>query len=147
MPDTPLRTSSGGRVPVSAVGTSAKTPARTSSAERTCSARSPSQPTSLVGIWGSVVQDAQNAAGSRVNLPNGYRIEYSAQFGSSQQAASLLLWLSIVVVIAMFFILAAAFGSGSLAALIMVNLPLALIAGIAGVFVSGGVLSIGRSSD
>jgi Cu/Ag efflux pump CusA len=42
----------------------------------------------------------------------------------------------------MFFILAAAFGSSALAALIMVNLPLALIGGIAGVFVSGGVLSI-----
>ena len=61
---------------------------------------------------------------------------------SSEQAASLLLWLSIAVVIAMFFILAAAFSSSSLAALIMVNLPLALIGGIAGVFVSGGVLSI-----
>ncbi len=91
---------------------------------------------------GGVVEDVQNAVGSRVTLPNGYRIEYSGQFESSQQAASLLLWLSIAVVIAMFFILAAAFGSSSLAALIMVNLPLALIGGVAGVFVSGGVLSI-----
>jgi len=91
---------------------------------------------------GSVVQDVQNAVGTRVTLPTGYRIEYSGQFESSQQAASLLLWLSIAVVIAMFFILAGAFGSGGLAALIMVNLPLALIGGIAGVFVSGGVLSI-----
>jgi Cu/Ag efflux pump CusA len=91
---------------------------------------------------GGVVEDAQNAVGSRVTLPNGYRIEYSGQFESSRQAASLLLWLSIAVVIVMFFLLAAAFGSGSLAALIMVNLPLALIGGVAGVFVSGGVLSI-----
>jgi Cu/Ag efflux pump CusA len=42
----------------------------------------------------------------------------------------------------MFFILSAAFSSSGLAALIMVNLPLALIGGIAGVFISGGVLSI-----
>jgi Cu/Ag efflux pump CusA len=91
---------------------------------------------------GSVVEDVQNAVGTRVTLPTGYRIEYGGQFESSEQAASLLLWLSIAVVIAMFFILAAAFGSGGLAALIMVNLPLALIGGIAGVFVSGGVLSI-----
>ena len=91
---------------------------------------------------GSVVEDVQNAVGTRVTLPTGYRIEYSGQFESSEQAASLLLWLSIAVVIAMFFILAAAFGSGGLAGLIMVNLPLALIGGIAGVFVSGGVLSI-----
>ena len=77
-----------------------------------------------------------------MTVPTGYRVEYSGQFESSQQAASLLLWLSIGVIIAMFFILAAAFGSSSLAALIMVNLPLALIGGVAGVFLSGGVLSI-----
>lgn len=58
------------------------------------------------------------------------------------QAASLLLWLSLAVIIAMFFILTAAFGSGGRAALIMVNVPLALIGGVAGVFVSGGVLSV-----
>ena len=77
-----------------------------------------------------------------MKVPAGYRIEYSGQFESSEQAASLLFWLSIGVVLAMFFILAAAFGSPWLAGLIMVNLPLALIGGVAGVFVSGGVLSM-----
>ena len=91
---------------------------------------------------GSVVEEVQNAVAARVQLPTGYRIGYSGRFESSQQAPSLLLWLSIPVVIAMFFILAAACASSSLAALIMVNLPLALIGGIAGVFVSGGVPSI-----
>jgi Cu/Ag efflux pump CusA len=42
----------------------------------------------------------------------------------------------------MFFILATAFRSAPLAGLMMVNLPLALIGGVAGVFVSGGVLSV-----
>jgi Cu/Ag efflux pump CusA len=50
------------------------------------------------------------------------------------------------VVLAMFFILAAAFQSGTLVGLIIVNLPLALIGGIAGVFVSGGVLSAAAES-
>ncbi|MEY4637247.1 MAG: hypothetical protein RJA55_3045 [Acidobacteriota bacterium] len=42
----------------------------------------------------------------------------------------------------MFFMLATAFRSAPLAGLIMVNLPLALIGGVAGVFASGGVLSV-----
>jgi len=42
----------------------------------------------------------------------------------------------------MAFLLYLAFGSARDAALVMVNLPLALIGGIAGVFLSGGVLSV-----
>jgi Cu/Ag efflux pump CusA len=70
------------------------------------------------------------------------RLEFSGQFESSEQASSLLLWLSAGVVVAMFFMLATAFRSAPLAGLIMVNLPLALIGGVAGVFASGGVLSV-----
>jgi CzcA family heavy metal efflux pump len=140
--DTPLRTSSGGRVPVSAVA-DVREDRSPNFISRENVQRKITVTANVAGRdLGSVVEDAQNAVGSRVTLPSGYRIEYSGQFESSQQAASLLLWLSIAVVIAMFFILAAAFGSSSLAALIMVNLPLALIGGIAGVFISGGVLSI-----
>jgi Cu/Ag efflux pump CusA len=91
---------------------------------------------------GSVVDDVREAVAAGVALPEGYRIEYGGQFESSEQAAALLFWLSLAVVVAMFFMLAAAFHSGGLAALIMVNLPLALIGGVVGVFLSGGVLSI-----
>jgi CzcA family heavy metal efflux pump len=140
--DTPLRTSTGGRVPVSAVA-DVREDRSPNFISRENVQRKITVTANVAGRdLGSVVEDVQNAVGTRVTLPTGYRIEYSGQFESSEQAASLLLWLSIAVVIAMFFILAAAFGSGGLAALIMVNLPLALIGGIAGVFVSGGVLSI-----
>ncbi len=90
---------------------------------------------------GSVVDDARRAVES-VALPAGYRVEFSGQFESSEQASTLLFWLSLGVVVAMFFMLATAFRSAPLAGLIMVNLPLALIGGIAGVFASGGVLSV-----
>ena len=140
--DTPLRTSSGGRVPVSAVA-DVREDRSPNFISRENVQRKITVTANVSGRdLGSVVEDVQSAVAARVQLPTGYRVEYSGQFESSQQAASLLLWLSIAVVIAMFFILAAAFASGSLAALIMVNLPLALIGGIAGVFVSGGVLSI-----
>jgi hypothetical protein len=69
----------------------------------------------------------------------------SSSAGSSRAASRrqrLLFWLSLGVVVAMFFMLATAFRSAPLAGLIMVNLPLALIGGIAGVFASGGVLSV-----
>ena len=140
--DTPLRTSSGGRVPVSAVA-DVREDRSPNFISRENVRRKITVTANVSGRdLGSVVRDVQNAVATRVQLPNGYRVEYSGQFESSRQAASLLLWLSLAVVIAMFFILAAAFGSSALAALIMVNLPLALIGGIAGVFVSGGVLSI-----
>ena len=77
-----------------------------------------------------------------MTLPAGYRIEYGGQFESNQQASRLLFYLSAAVVAAMFFILTTAFRSASNAALIMLNLPLALIGGAVGVFVSGGVLSL-----
>jgi CzcA family heavy metal efflux pump len=140
--DTPLRTASGGRVPVSAVA-DVREDRSPNFISRENVQRKITVTANVSGRdLGSVVEDVQDAVAARVELPTGYRVEYSGQFESSQQAASLLLWLSIAVVIAMFFILAAAFASSSLAALIMVNLPLALIGGIAGVFVSGGVLSI-----
>jgi Cu/Ag efflux pump CusA len=50
--------------------------------------------------------------------------------------------MSLAVVASIFFILVSAFGSSRDAALIMLNLPLALIGGVLGVYVSGGVLSV-----
>ena len=140
--DTPLRTSSGGRVPVSAVA-DVREDRSPNFISRENVQRKITVTANVAGRdLGSVVDDVQDAVSTRVKLPPGYRVEYSGQFESSEQAASLLLWLSIGVILAMFFILAAAFGSGGLAGLIMVNLPLALIGGIAGVFASGGVLSV-----
>jgi CzcA family heavy metal efflux pump len=140
--DTPLRTSTGGRVPVSAVA-DVREDRSPNFISRENVQRKITVTANVAGRdLGSVVEDVQNTIASAIQMPTGYRVESSGQFESSEQAATLLLWLSIAVVIAMFFILSAAFSSSGLAALIMVNLPLALIGGIAGVFISGGVLSI-----
>jgi Cu/Ag efflux pump CusA len=77
-----------------------------------------------------------------VRLPQGYHIEYGGQFENEAQASRQLLWLSLGVVVAIFFILSTAFGSARDATLIMVNLPLALIGGVIGVYLAGGVLSV-----
>src|SRR5207245_8568109 len=50
--------------------------------------------------------------------------------------------LSLLVVAGILLILTTAFGSARDALIIMVNLPLALVGGVAGVYLSGGVLSV-----
>jgi Cu/Ag efflux pump CusA len=77
-----------------------------------------------------------------VRLPQGYHIEYGGQFESEAQASRQLLWLSLGVIIAIFFLLMSAFGSARDGLLIMLNLPLALIGGVVGVYLAGGVLSV-----
>jgi Cu/Ag efflux pump CusA len=90
----------------------------------------------------SVVNDIQARVEQNVALPQGYHVEYGGQFESEAQASQQLLWLSIGVLIAIFFILASVFGSSRDGLLIMLNLPLALIGGVIGVYLAGGVLSV-----
>jgi CzcA family heavy metal efflux pump len=90
----------------------------------------------------SVVNDIQARVGQNVRLPQGYHVEYGGQFESEAQASRQLLWLSLGIIVAIFFILSAAFGSSRDGLLIMVNLPLALIGGVAGIHLAGGVLSV-----
>ena len=90
----------------------------------------------------SVVNDIQARIAQSVTMPRGYHVEYGGQFESEAQASRRLLWLSVGVVIAIFFILSSAFNSSRDGLLIMLNLPLALIGGVAGVYLAGGVLSV-----
>jgi CzcA family heavy metal efflux pump len=90
----------------------------------------------------SVVSDIQSAVAANVTLPQGVHVEYGGQFESESSASRQLLWLSVGVVIAIFLVLMTAFGSTRDAVLVMVNLPLALIGGVAGVYFAGGVLSV-----
>ena len=90
----------------------------------------------------SVVRDIQAAVAANVPLPADVRIEYGSQFENESSASRRLLWMSLGVVVAIFFLLMTAFGSTRDAALVMVNLPLALIGGVAGVYFAGGVLSV-----
>jgi len=88
------------------------------------------------------VQEIQQRVSQTVKLPQGYRIEYGGQFESAERAYQRLLLLGIGVVAGIFLILGIAFGSYKDALIIMLNLPLALVGGVAGVFLAGGVLSL-----
>jgi len=91
---------------------------------------------------GGVIDDIRTAIAQSVPMPAGYRVEYGGQFESQQSASRRLLVLGIGVVAALFMLLVLAFGRARDALLIMLNLPLALIGGVAGVFLAGGVLSV-----
>ena len=90
----------------------------------------------------SVVNDIQEHIAQEVTLPQGYRVEYGGQFESEAEASRRILLLGGLVVLGILVILTTAFGSWKDALIIMCNLPLALIGGVVGVFLAGGVLSV-----
>ena len=91
---------------------------------------------------GSVVEDIRTRVAASVPLPAGYRVDYGGQFESAEQASRTLLLLGIAVILGIYGVLFVALGSGRDALVVMVNLPLALAGGVAGVWISGGVLSV-----
>jgi len=91
---------------------------------------------------GDVVADVRAQIDRSVDLPPGTHVEYGGQFESAEEASRTLLVLGAVVVLGIFGLLFVALRSARDSALVMLNLPLALVGGVAGVFLSGGVLSV-----
>ena len=91
---------------------------------------------------GGVVAEIQRSVAEQVDLPHGYYVQYGGQFESAQATRRLLSILGIVIVFGIGFLLHVLFRSIRDTLLIMVNMPLALIGGVVGVFLSGGVLSV-----
>jgi Cu/Ag efflux pump CusA len=90
----------------------------------------------------SVVADIRKAVAAGVTLPAGYHIEYGGQFESAEAASRTLLILGVAVTVGIFLLLFIAFRTVRDALLVMLNLPLAMIGGVIGVFAAGGVLSV-----
>lgn len=91
---------------------------------------------------GDVVRDIQAGVRAEVRLPEGYHVEYGGQFESAEEASRTLTFLGVAVIVGILVLLYVAIGSAADAALVMVNLPLALIGGVAGIFLHDGVLSV-----
>lgn len=90
----------------------------------------------------SVVEDIRTVLGAELELPSGYHLAFGGQFESAEAANSRLLLLGAVVIAGIFLLLMTAFGSARDAGLVMLNLPLALIGGVVGVWLTGGVVNI-----
>ncbi|TNF69401.1 MAG: efflux RND transporter permease subunit [Gammaproteobacteria bacterium] len=91
---------------------------------------------------GSVVRDIKQQLQAKVKLPAGYTITYGGQFKNQERAQARLMIVVPVSLLLIFLLLYFAFSSVSQALLIMVNVPLALIGGILGLFISGQYLSV-----
>lgn len=91
---------------------------------------------------GSVIEDVRAAITQKVQLPQGYFVQYGGQFESQEKASRQILLLSLVAIAGIFLLLYIALKSVRSAFLVMANLPLALIGGVVMVFLSGGTLSI-----
>lgn len=89
-----------------------------------------------------VVEEIRGQITQQVVLPEGYRIEYGGQFESEARASRTLLFTSIVAIIIIFFLLFQEFRNFTLAGIILLNLPLALIGGVFSVWITSGILSI-----
>ena len=95
----------------------------------------------LVGF----VEQAKQLVADKVILPRGYYMSWGGQFENQQRAAARL---AIVVPLSLgliFLLLDATFGSTRQAFLILTNVPLAMIGGIIGLWISGLYLSVSAS--
>ncbi len=89
-----------------------------------------------------VVNDIRDRVEEEINLPEGYRIEYGGQFESEEKATRRLLLASIISIAAIFLLLYHELRHPMLSAIVLANLPLALIGGVMAIWFSSGVLSI-----
>ncbi|QIK53016.1 efflux RND transporter permease subunit [Dysgonomonas sp. HDW5B] len=90
----------------------------------------------------SVVNEIQETVGSKIQLPEGYHIEYGGQFESEQAASKTLLITSIFAILVIFLLLYNQFKNVSQSVIILLNLPLALIGGIYAILFTTGEISI-----
>jgi cobalt-zinc-cadmium resistance protein CzcA len=91
---------------------------------------------------GSVVADMQARVASQVQLPEGYTISWSGEFENQKRAMerlSIIVPLSILII---FLLLFNAFNSLRNAALIVLNIPFAMIGGILMLYCTGTPLSV-----
>jgi CzcA family heavy metal efflux pump len=86
--------------------------------------------------------EVQNAVKQAVPLPPGYYFTLGGQFESEANASRTILVLSAFALLGMFGLLTYAFRSLRDALLVMVNLPLALLGGVAAVWLAGGTMSV-----
>ena len=89
-----------------------------------------------------VVDEIRVGIEQDVALPAGYYVEYGGQFESGEATGKRLAFLGVLLVFGIAGLLYFMFQSARDTALIMLNLPLALIGGVLGVQLSGGTLSV-----
>jgi cobalt-zinc-cadmium resistance protein CzcA len=91
---------------------------------------------------GSFVAEAQRAVAAAVSLPPGYHVTWGGQFENQRRATNRLLLIVPASILLIFILLFSAFGSVRYAALVLANLPFALIGGVAALWLRDINLSV-----
>lgn len=91
---------------------------------------------------GGFVDEIRNRIKDEVDLPPGYSVVFGGQFENQQRAQARLMIVVPISLGLIFLLLFFAFGSVRQGALIMLNVPLAMIGGITALFISGQYLSV-----
>jgi cobalt-zinc-cadmium resistance protein CzcA len=142
LPQTLIQTPDGGYVQLGSVATIRETSGAMNIA------REAGRRTMAIGIFiknrdmGSVVKDMQTRVAANVTLPANYTLDWSGEFENQERAMKRL---SIVVPLSLlliFVLLFDAFKSFKMAALILINVPLALIGGFVALWIFSIPLSV-----
>lgn len=94
---------------------------------------------------GTFVADAQRALDLQVELPPGYLITWGGQFELQQEANKRLAVVVPLTLLIVFLLLFSTFNSLKNCFLILLNIPLALVGGVAGLWLTGQNLSVPAS--
>ncbi|WP_374256494.1 efflux RND transporter permease subunit [Aquabacterium sp.] len=95
----------------------------------------------LVGF----VDEAKARLAQALPMPQGYQVTWGGQFENQQRAAQRLGLVVPVALLLIFFLLFSTFGSVRQAALVLSNIPLALIGGVVALAITGEYLSVPAS--
>lgn len=90
----------------------------------------------------TAVSEIRRVIDEKVTMPDGYNVEFGGQFESEQAASRTITWLSVVSIAVILLLLFLQFRSWTQAVVVLLNLPLALMGGVAALLLSDGVVSI-----
>ena len=89
-----------------------------------------------------VVTDIRRIVEEQIELPEDYHVEYGGQFENEEAASRTLLIASLFAIMVVYLLLYNQFRSLTQAAVILINLPLALVGGVLVLWATGGEMSI-----
>ena len=90
----------------------------------------------------SVVTEIQKNIANKIEVPEGYHIEYGGQFEAEKEASRILMLTSLLSILVIFLILFQEFKTIKTSSIVLINLPLALIGGVFSIYFTSGILSI-----
>ena len=89
-----------------------------------------------------LVKEIQTKINQNIKLPGDYFISYGGQFESQQQAAKLMTFLALLAILGIFIVLYMHFKSSFVSLQVMLNIPMAFIGGIVGVYLTNKTISV-----